>query len=353
MLRQHKLLGIIIFMLLMVGPIALSAVSEAGVIFLLIEPGSRPGGMGNAYVAQADDGFANYWNPGALAFNRKTQIAGMHTNWLGDVDGIDDMYYEYLSYNQYVEDLSGNVGFHVIYLTYGEQERIDANNISDGTFESYEVAVAASYGYQYSDELGLGATFKWILSDLSPEGTGETEQNVKGRGISYAFDLGLKKKNFIFDKLDFGLNLQNIGPNITFINEEQSDPLPMNMRLGFSYRFADDEFNKFTINADMNKMLANDDMVFKRIVTAWYDDDFNDEVESTVFNAGAEYVYWKLLALRAGYLYDKAGSIIGPHFGAGIQYTFNDDYKLNFDFAMQEGGELTDYNKTFSLSLEF
>ncbi|HOD54195.1 MAG TPA: PorV/PorQ family protein [Candidatus Cloacimonadota bacterium] len=352
MLKKHTFFGMITIIMILC-PVLLSAVSEAGVIFLTIEPGSRPGGMGNAYVAQADDAFANYWNPGALAFNRKTQIAGMHTNWFGDVDGINDMYFEYLAYNEYIEDLSGNLGFHILYLTYGEQERINEQNQSEGTFKSYEIAIASSYAYQYSDELGIGATFKFILSDLSPEGTGQTEQNEKGRGMSYSFDLGLKKKNLLVNGLDFGLNIQNIGPNISFINQDQADPLPLNWRMGFSYRAVENEFNKFTVNADMNKLLANDDFVLARLVTAWADDPTDQEIESTIFNVGSEYIYLNLLALRAGYIYDKAGSIMGPHFGAGVQYTFSNQYKLSFDFAMQEGGEMTDYNKTFSIGLEF
>ncbi len=354
MLKKHRILNLIAFAIIILCPVILSAsVSEAGVIFLLIEPGSRPGGMGNAYVAQADDALANYWNPGALAFNRKNQIAGMHTNWFGDVDGIDDMYLEYLAFNTYVEDLSGNVGFHVIYLTYGEQERVDEENNSLGTFESYELAIAGSYAYQYSQDLGLGATFKFILSDLSDEGTGNTETNQKGRGISYAFDLGLKKKNLLVQNLDFGLTLHNIGPNISFINEDQSDPLPLNWRMGLSYRLIENELNKFTVNTDMSKVLANRDNPLKRLFTAWADDSQKEEIESTVFNVGGEYIYLNLLALRAGYIYDKAGDIIGPHFGAGIQYSFSNQYKLNVDFAMQEGGEMTDYNKTFSVGLEF
>lgn len=376
-------------MVVMLGiliPQGLSGVSEAGVIFLLIEPGSRPGGMGQAYVAQVDDAFAGYWNPGAMAFNRKTQFAGMHTNWFGDI--FDDIYIEYLGWNQYFEDI-GNIGAHVIFLTYGKQDRMDEQGNYLGEFTSYELAVAASYANQVSERLGLGLTFKFILSDLAPEGTGETEQGVKGQGISYAFDFGVKSQGVDFGqiivapynglivvyngiatlagfnkgrysdfsvpvhRLDFGLNLQNVGPNIVYIDDAQSDPLPMNWRMGFSYRLMESQFNKLTLNADMNKLLANDDPFYARIITAWKDDTFQDELDSTIFNIGAEYTYFNLLSLRAGYIYDKAGDIIGPSFGAGIQYTFTQKYKVSFDFAFQQGGGLVDYNKTFSLGLEF
>ncbi len=380
---------IVITLVVMLGiviPQGLDAVSEAGVIFLLIEPGSRPGGMGHAYVAQVDDGFAGYWNPGAMAFNRKTQFAGMHTNWLGEV--FDDIYIEYLGWNQYFDDI-GNIGAHVVFLTYGKQDRMDEHGNYLGEFSSYELAVATSYANQVTERLGLGMTFKFILSDLAPEGTGATEEGVKGRGISYAFDFGVKTKgvdigqvivapyngliaayngiaaltgigkghysrlSLPIEKLDFGLNLQNVGPNIVYIDDAQSDPLPMNWRMGFSYRLMESEFNKLTINADMNKLLANDDPFYQRIITAWYDDPLEQEIESTIFNIGAEYTYFNLLSLRGGYIYDKAGDIIGPSFGAGIQYTFGQRYQVSFDFAMQQGGELVDYNNTFSLGLDF
>jgi hypothetical protein len=103
-------------------------------------------------------------------------------------------------------------------------------------------------------------------------------------------------------------------------------------------------------------VLANEDFVLKRIITAWYDDGgfmSRRERESMVFSAGAEYVYWNLLSMRAGYIYDKAGSIIGPSFGAGISHTFAGRYRAFFDFAMQQAGELTDFNRTFSLGLDF
>lgn len=42
------------------------AVSEAGVLFLRIAPGARAAGMGEAFVAIADDATATHWNPAGL-----------------------------------------------------------------------------------------------------------------------------------------------------------------------------------------------------------------------------------------------------------------------------------------------
>ena len=350
----NRIIRLILFALILLSSVGVYA-SEAGVIFLLIEPGSRGNAMGNAHVAQVDCGFAGFWNPGAMAFNRNNQFAFMHSNWLGEI--VDDIYYEYLSWNNYFPNLGGNLGFSVVFFHLGEMERRDEQGNFLGTFSSYEIAAAASYAYQHSDNLGLGITFKFILSDLAPSGQGAQESSQKGRGVSFAFDLGLKRKNLLINRLDFGMNLQNIGPDITYIDDEQADPLPMNLRMGFSYRLIESEYNQFTVNADMNKLFANrDHWVLERLVKGWYDHGgflSKRQIDSTIFGVGAEFVYWNLLALRAGYNYDKIGNIIGPSFGGGIQYTFAGRFRANIDFAMQQGGELVDYNRTITLGLEF
>ena len=341
----------ILLAILIISPILIFA-SEAGVIFLLIEPGSRPGGMGQAYVAQVDDGFAQFWNPGAMAFNRKNQFAGMHVNWFGAL--FDDMYYEYFGWNKYYPEMSGNLGVNVTFLTFGTQERRGEDNELIGTFDSFDVSAGVSYGYQHSDNLGIGVNFKYIYSQLADYEHGES--TGKGNGYSFAFDIGLLQKNLFINGLNLGVNLQNIGPDISYINNAQSDPLPMNLRLGLSYRIFADDYNKLTINGDMNKLLANNDWVLKRLITAWYDDGgFMSKIEreTTIFGVGGEYVYWNLLSLRAGFLYDKNGARVGPSFGAGIQHTFPNGYHAFFNYAMEQAGELTDYNHTFSIGLDF
>ncbi len=406
---KTKLLLLILMAVLLI-PVAANAISEAAVIFLLIEPGSRAGAMGQAYVAQADDGFASYWNPGALAFNRKSQIASMYSNWFGEV--FNDMYYFYMAGNKYSEDL-GNIGFNFTYMTYGEQDYMPANPQPDDeieTFKSYDLALATTYSYQLSQKTGIGLTFKFILSDLVPELKAPGEEGERGQGLSYAFDFGVKHNGIDFgqilvspyngalslyngiaslaginkaslskysipvSKLDFGLNLQNVGPNMTYIDASQSDPLPMNWRMGFSYRALESQYNRLTINADMNKLLANHDPIYKRIFTAWTDDfngredeggnqidDFASihnfinsiEIREIIWCLGAEYVYLDLLSLRTGYYADREGEVTGFAFGAGIHYIFNKEYLVGIDYAFQPGGGLQDYNQTLSVKVEF
>ena len=77
----------------------LTAQSEAGAIFLLISPGARAGGMGEAQVAVANDVYASYWNPAGLAFLEGSEMAIMHVNWLPNL--ADDLYYEFLAFRRH------------------------------------------------------------------------------------------------------------------------------------------------------------------------------------------------------------------------------------------------------------
>ena len=47
-----------------------------------------------------------------------------------------------------------------------------------------------------------------------------------------------------------------------------------------------------------------------------YDVRNSDELDNMIFNVGLEYWYTDNFALRAGYIYDEAGDVKNPTFGA-------------------------------------
>jgi hypothetical protein len=326
-------------------PFSLGAISQGSLLFLTFEPGARANGMGRAYSAVADDAYAQWWNPGATAFNRQTQLAGTHIPWLqGAGTGFDDMFYEFLGWNQYFEGI-GNMGVHLTLLDAGSQMQMDEQGNQLGEFHSFDFA--GSFGYSYEvipKSLGVGGNFKLIYSYLGP-GTGNTED--EGSAFSFAFDLGAKYKNMGLKGLDGSLVIQNIGPNVTYVDQSQSDPLPMTVRLGAAYHVFDTPMNKMVVSAEASKILANEDGLLTRFVTGW------ENFDETIYGMGGEYTYLDLISLRGGYFVDSAGEIVGPSFGVGLQYKFDQRYKLSADFAMVTAGELVDYNKVFSVGFEF
>jgi len=339
-----KKFSIFIAMLLIVAVAAPSvfAVSEAAVLFLLISPNARAGGMGEAFVALADDASATYWNPAGLAFQQGRQFTSLYSKWLPQFN-LDDLYYLFGAYKQSIEGL-GTIGANITYINLGQQTITDETGPEPlGTFNSNEFAIALSYATLLTDNLGVGLNVRFISSNLSKVGAGVEKGD--GQATGFSLDIGLLKKKLLIDRLSFGLNISNIGSKITYVDNAQADPLPTNFRAGFAYRLVDQEFNRLTIVTDVNKLLVNknddgtSDSVLKAFTTAWSNNDY-------IFNVGAEYWYANLIALRAGYNYDDAGNVKYLTVGAGLRYAI-----YQFDFGYISGAENLPLSDTMRFSL--
>ncbi|MFQ6611995.1 MAG: PorV/PorQ family protein [Fidelibacterota bacterium] len=227
------------------------AQSEAGAIFLLISPGARAGGMGEAQVAIADDAYASYWNPAGLAFQKGSEIALMHVNWLPNL--ADDLYYEFLAFRHSFPSL-GTLGGHIIYLNLGEQVRMDEYAQYQGKFTSYMMAVALSYSTRLSSNSSFGLNAKVSYQHLVELGTGS--EKGKGTSTDFGFDVGYLQKQFLVPNLTFGATITNIGPKVSFIDPDQADPQPTNLTLGFNFELFRSNYNRLNLVYDVDKLLV-------------------------------------------------------------------------------------------------
>lgn len=231
-----------------VGP--LLAQGEAGAIFLLISPGARAGGMGEAQTAIADDAYASYWNPAGLGFLQGTEVAMMHVNWLPNL--ADDLYYDFFAFRRHVPHL-GTLGGHLIYLNLGEQIRTGDFGDVQGVFTSFMMATSLSYGSLLSKTSSFGLNAKISYQHLTPYGAGA--EVGSGTSVDFGFDVGYLKKEFIVPQLDFAATVTNIGPKVAFIDPAQADPQPTNLTIGLNFRLVDTEYNQLNLVYDVNKML--------------------------------------------------------------------------------------------------
>lgn len=324
-----------------------SAVQSSAVPFLMIAPDARASGMGEVGTAIADDANAIYWNPGGLGFldyfdygytfdDEETkipyrQVALSFSPWLPQFNA--DLYYSYGTIAQHFDELDGTVAFNLIFMNLGEFKRTLENGQEAGTFTSNEFSVGFAYGTIIAPNLGFGFQLRYIQSNLTP--TSGVTGGQSGTGISGGFDMGLLWKPTALnvlgvdfeDRLSLGMNLQNVGPKMTYINE--ADPLPTNLKLGFAYDLVKDEFNKLTFAFDYTKLLVNrdrngSDPIPLSFVSAW-------ENNAMEFAMGAEYWYEDVVALRAGYFTepDNQGARKFWNFGAGVRY---DVFRLDFSF---------------------
>lgn len=330
------------------GPI--EAQGESAVPFLLISPNSRASGMGEIGTGIADDAAAIHWNPAGLAFQTGQEISITHTNWLPEF-GMSDLFYDYLNYRNHIESLNGTFSAAITYLNLGEQVLTLSSGPEEvDRFRSYEFAVTAGYATRVMPNLGLGVNLRFIHSSLAPLGT-EQEMGT-GVGTTVAGDIGVLYKTSLFDMpLSLGANLQNLGPTITYIDADQADPIPTNLRLGFALRFVDTETNSLTFGADFSRILVRryeaeeggeiprPDPFYKAVFTAWGD----GGLQKVIMSGGFEYWYTDLIALRAGYFHEHEdfGNRKFLTFGAGIRY---DIYGFDFSYiaTLEENHPLSD-----------
>lgn len=345
------------------GPfIAVSyAQGESAVQFLLLAPDSRAGGIGESGSGLADNSAAIFWNPAGIAFQTGTEVSITHSNWLPQFNL--DLFYDYLTFRKYVEDLNGSVTASITYMNFGEFVRTGENDPTAlGTFRSFDAALTLGYATKLSSDWGIGLNFRLIHSRLSDQSVGE--EGGSGVATSVSFDVATmwRPAKFVLPfinediggKFSIGANLSNLGPKIYYIDKAQADPIPTNFRFGFAYKIIDDEFNSLIYTLDFSKLLVNrtteeiisadgqdttsvthSDEWYKAIFTAWGNKPFKEELRDIVTSMGLEYWYGTpgdfLFALRTGYFYEDPsyGNRKFITFGAGIRY---DIYGFDFSY---------------------
>jgi hypothetical protein len=343
------------------------AVSEAAVLFLLISPGARAAGMGEAFVGVADDATAAFWNPAGLAYQKGRELTLMHANWLPQFES--DLFYDFGAYRQSVEGI-GTFGLNVTYLNLGKQYYTDETGPEIlGEFSSYEYAISGTYGTLLAENWAVGLGLRFIRSNLSDVKVGA--EMGDGKASDFAFDVATLYKFPFAPKLSFGLNLSNMGPKITYVDADQADPLPTNLKVGFAYKLVDTKFNRLTLTGDMNKLMVTrhadgtSDPFYKALFTSPWTivekekqniggEDEKVIGESKILNAilsgGLEYWYSDLIALRTGYYWDKPGKVTYVSFGAGIQYNL---YRFDFGYVSAAEGHPLANTMRFSLTMGF
>ncbi len=349
----------LVSMVLIALPKATYGQGEAAVPFLLLAPDSRAGGIGESGAGLADNSAAIFWNPAGIAFLTGTELSITHSNWLPQFNL--DLFYDYLTYRQYVEELDGSVTASITYMNFGEFQRtLETGPEVVGTFRSFDAAITLGYATKLSNDWGLGFNFRLIHSRLSDKPTA----NEQGRGVatSVSFDIAAMWRpeklvlplvdEDIGNRFSLGINLSNIGPKIYYIDQAQADPIPTNFRLGFAYKIIDEDFNQLIYTLDFSKLLvsrkektiADGDTTktvseskdwYEALFYAWGDQPFSEELRDIVTSMGFEYWYGQpgdfLFALRTGFFYEdpEYGNRKFITFGAGIRY---DIYGFDFSY---------------------
>ena len=310
-----------------------------------IAPDARSAGMGDVGAATDPDVNSQYWNPAKYPFCiSRAGVAVNYTPWLRSL--FNDIDLAYLAGYYRIGDYSA-VSASLRYFSLGEVMLGDNVDSQSGmTINPYEMSVDVAYSLMLSEKFSIAAAVRWIYSDLTYDYTDDTSP-----GSAFAADIACYFNDYIMIgerecQLGLGLNISNIGSKITFGGDDNSEFIPANLRLGAALMVPIDEYNRFTIAADANKLLVptyplqedgeSTEDYEQRVQRDYYDissisgifksfgdapGGFKEELQEIRWSVGAEYVYNDKFSLRAGYHHESENKGNRKYFtfGAGFR----------------------------------
>lgn len=321
---------------------------HTAVISQTITPDARAGGMGEVGAATDPDVASQYWNPAKYPFCiSRSGVTMGYTPWLRQL--VNDMNIANLTGYYRIGDYSA-VSASLHYFSLGE---VYTNFPEDGntastdamTIKPYEMSFDVAYSLMLSEKFSLGAGVRFLLSDMSYTATEETSATT-----AFAADLACYYQNYVNIgqrecQLGLGFYLRNIGSKMSFAGSNRSEFIPTNMRLGASLMIPINEYNRFTIAADANKLLVptrpikNDGETDQEYQTRLDDEYYNvgsisgmfksfsdapggfkEELEEVQWSIGAEYTYNDRFSLRGGYHHESENKGNRKYFTVGAGF---------------------------------
>ena len=317
------------------------------VISQTIAPDARAAGMGDVGAATDPDVNSQYWNPAKYPFAvSRAGVSINYTPWLRQL--VNDMDLAYLSGYYRIGDYSAVSGS-LRYFSLGEViTNSSESNDNSMTIKPYEMSFDVAYSLMLSEKFSIAAAVRWIYSDLTYDYTEDTAP-----GNAFAADIAAYYQNYLMlgereCQLGLGLNISNIGSKISFGGDEHSEFIPTNLRLGGSLMIPIDEFSKFTIAADANKLLVptypkqredeSSEDYNTRVQRDYYDvssisgmfksfsdapNGFKEELEEIQWSVGGEYTYNDKFSIRAGYHHESENKGNRKYFTVGAGFKMN------------------------------
>ena len=299
---------------------------STSVPILLIAPDARSGGMGDVGVASTPDAYSSHWNSAKYAFIEDDFGMGMsYVPWLRKL-GAADMNLLNLTGFKRINDRSA-VAASLTYFSLGSIEFTDIDGTSKGTYKPNEFGMDISYSMKLSENLSIGATGRYVRSDLTQGVDVGTSTTKAGNAI--AADLGMyyQSETNMFDmpgELAAGLFISNLGSKISYSDDDnEKDFLPANIRFGGRYTMDIDQYNTFSFMLDFNKLLVPTPPLYDEegniiagmdnnigtmlgAIRSFYDspNGFSEELQELQISVGAEYWYDKVFAVRGGYFFE-------------------------------------------------
>jgi len=291
--------------------------------FLKIGLGARAVGLGESFVAVANDPSAVYWNPAGLASLQRMELSLSHVGWPGDVN------YEHVTWVVPSRRFGGSFALQFGALSTSMDETSELQPFGTGrSFNYSDIIIGGSYARRWTDKLLVGFGAKYVREDLGSDVGGPTTSAVLF-DLGSIFYLGYGSVRIATSLTNFGSELRPSG-NYTspFTGEVRSydgfDP-PIMFRYGLAFEAIENSQQRLTTSVEFNQPADN----------------------ALDAKAGLEWTWMNTFALRGGYNFNA--DVLNFSAGTGV-YAKIGQTRGTIDYAYTDGGSLGAINR---LSLGF
>lgn len=362
--------------------------------FLSVTADARAAGMADVGVATSADVFSQQWNPAKYAFSTDQQ--GISVSYTPYLTGLaNDISLGQFTYYNKISDRSAFAGS-LRYFGFGDIELRQTGEFDENfpIVSPSEFALDGSYSLKLSEKFSMAVGARFIRSNLKVA----TNNGDATAASSFAIDIAgfYQSEEIAYNNFNgrwrAGFNIQNLGPKISYDNDENSSNfLPANLKLGTGFDFILDDYNKFGLTVELNKLLVptpkvgyngdsytGSDMNGDGVVnatdytlantdyrkTGWVSgvfksfgdapDGFSEELKEIMYSVGAEYSYQDSFAMRAGYHHENSNKSGLRYFslGTGFKYT-NVKIDVSYLFSASKIPNPLENTLRFSLTFNF
>ncbi len=313
---------------------------NTSVTSLSIAPDARAGAMGDVGAATEADVNSQFWNPAKYPFNIARAGASVsYTPWLRKL--VNDINLANLTGFYRIGDYSA-ISSSLRFFSLGE---VFLSEMEDMTINPYEFAFDMGYSRMLSECFSMAVNMRFIYSDIKYDYTAESSA-----GKAFAADIALYRLGYFMAgsrecSFGWGLNISNIGSKISYGGDDNAEFIPTNMRLGCNLTIPFNEYNKFSVAADLNKLLVPtypkqnseepEEEYTDRVQREHYDispisgifksfhdapNGFKEEMEEIQWSLGMEYTYNDRFMLRGGYHHEAANKGNRKYFTVGAGF---------------------------------
>lgn len=365
-----------------------------GVPFLLVAADARAAGMGDQGVATSADAFSQQWNPAKYAFSVDKQgLSISYTPYLTDL--ASDISLGQVTYYNRINERSAFAGS-FRYFGFGGIELRETGDPNEPTREvtPNEFALDGSYSLKLSETFSMAIGARYISSNLKIPSS-----NVDASAASsFAVDVAgfYQSEEIAYNSFNgrwrAGFNLQNMGPKISYDNDDISaNFLPANLRVGGGFDFILDDYNKVSVSLEFAKLMVptppgpgtpvdtnNDgDLLDPEDITQSeadsisynkYNDTgwvagmfksfgdapggFSEELKEITYSVGGEYMYQDSFAIRAGYFHESPEKGARQFFSLGAGFKYN-VVKVDVSYLFSASKVKNPLENTLRFSLTF